>query len=204
MPTATASPTGLFLPPAYFRRWAKPEIFVAPDRALEVDVGCGDGGFIAAMAAQHPERDFLGLDRLFGRVRKVVRAAREGQLTNLKVARLDIAYAVPQLLPRGGVRRLHLLFPDPWPKARHAKHRLVQPAFCAGVAAALEPDGEWLFRTDHAEYFDDAVSVIRKSGWFEEQPWTEGEFFYPLTDFERLWLGEGRTIQRARFRKRAG
>ena len=193
----------LYDPPDYFRPLHKTEIFSAtperPDAPLEIDVGCGDGGFLLDLAAAHPERDFLGLEKLLGRARKVVRQAARRGLTNVKALQIDSPYAVRHLLPPGGISRLHLLFPDPWPKAKHAKNRLVQPAFCQDVHRLLRPGGEWLFKTDHPEYFAEAVATIQASGLFTATNWPADCFPYPLTDFERQWLAEGKTIQSARF-----
>ena len=193
----------LYNPPDYFRSLHKTEIFSAsperPDAPLEIDVGCGDGGFLLDLAAAHPERDFLGLEKLLGRARKVVRQAARRGLTNVKALQIDSPYAVRHLLPPSGISRLHLLFPDPWPKAKHAKNRLVQPAFCQDVHRLLRPGGEWLFKTDHPEYFAEAVATIQASGLFTATHWPADCFPYPLTDFERQWLAEGKTIQSARF-----
>lgn len=193
----------LYDPPDYFRPLHKTEIFSAtperPDAPLEIDVGCGDGGFLLDLAAAHPERDFLGLEKLLGRARKVVRQAARRGLTNVKALQIDSPYAVRHLLPPGGISRLHLLFPDPWPKAKHAKNRLVQPTFCQDVHRLLRPGGEWLFKTDHPEYFAEAVATIQASGLFTATNWPADCFPYPLTDFERQWLAEGKTIQSARF-----
>lgn len=197
----------LYEPPAYFRALQKNEIFVAtpdrPDAPLEVDAGCGDGGFLIDLAACHPERDFLGLEKLLGRARKVARRATRRGLANVKACQIDTRYAVRFLLPASGVARLHLLFPDPWPKAKHAKNRLVQPDFCLGVRRALVPGGEWLFKTDCPEYFADAVAVIRDSGGFREIEWPVDAFPYPFTDFERQWIAAGKAIHRARFQAMA-
>ena len=193
----------LYDPPDYFRPLHKSEIFNAsperPDAPLEIDVGCGDGGFLLDLAAAHPERNFLGLEKLLGRARKVVRQAARRGLTNVKALQIDSPYAVRHLLPPGGISRLHLLFPDPWPKAKHAKNRLVQPAFCQDVHRLLGPGGEWLFKTDHPEYFAEAVATIQASGLFTATHWPTDCFPYPLTDFERQWLAAGKTIQSARF-----
>lgn len=189
------------VPADYFRRLRKDEIVPDPARPLEVDVGCGEGTFLVALAAAHPERDFLGIERLLGRVRKTCRKAERQGLSNVRVLRLDSAYAVPWLLPREGVARLHLLFPDPWPKKRHHRRRLVRDRFIVGVHLALEPRGEWLFKSDHAEYFGEVVDAVRASGLFVEIDWEPGAFPYPATDFERHWLAQGKPIHAARFRK---
>jgi tRNA (guanine-N7-)-methyltransferase len=193
----------LFEPPDYFRRLTKRELFPDdPDAPLEVDLGCGDGGFLVTLAAHHPDRRFLGIERLLGRATKAARRAARRSLTNLKVLRIESSYSVSYLLPEAGISRIHLLFPDPWPKKKHLKNRLVRPAFCAAAHRVVEPGGEWLFKTDDADYFAEAVETIRSGGYFEQIPWADGGFPYPPTDFEQQWLGAGKTIHRARFRRR--
>ena len=89
----------LFTPPDYFRELTPAEVFPDPTRPLEIDLGCGDGTFITGMAAQHPERDFLGVERMLGRVDKTMRKIERMQLPNARVMRLESAYTVGWLLP---------------------------------------------------------------------------------------------------------
>ena len=191
-----------FLPEDYFRRQSYADIFPDGDasRALEVDIGCGDGAFTSALAEALPDRDFLAVERLLGRVRKVSSKATRLGLTNLKVLRLETNYTVCWLLPENGVSRIHLLFPDPWPKDKHENRRVVTPELCAGVHRALAPDGEWLFKSDHAIYFGERLEVIRGTKLFKEIPWDE-EAIYPVTTFEQQWLDAGKTINRVRLVK---
>jgi tRNA (guanine-N7-)-methyltransferase len=185
------------MPEDYFRRLARSEVF--PDEApLEVDLGCGDGSFLLAMARHHPKRRFLGVERLLGRVRKVCRLAQRAQLSNLKVLRLESLYTVEWLLPPRSVSRLHLLFPDPWPKARHHKRRLVQAPFLDALGRALVPGGEFLFKTDHPGYFEWALEHIEADGRLEAREWSEDAFFHPETDFERQWKADGKPIHQLR------
>lgn len=189
-----------FIPPDYFRKLDKAEIFPGLQRQLEIDLGCGAGSFLAGLAGHHPERDFLGVERLLGRARKAYRKACRGDLENLKVLRLEISYALEWLLPDACASRIHLLFPDPWPKKRHHKRRLVTAEFCAALGRVLEPGGEFLLKTDDVEYFEESMTVLAASPDLDEIAWEDGAFFYPQTDFEHRWLGRGRTIQSARFR----
>jgi len=188
-----------FVPADYFRELRRDAIFPGAERPLEVDLGCGDGRFLLEMAARFPERDFLGVERFLGRVRKVCRKATRLGLSNVKVLRLESAYTLEWLLPEAAVSRVHLLFPDPWPKKKHHARRLVTRAFCGGLRRVLVPGGEFLFKTDHAEYFEEAVGRVRDSGFFAERDWPEGGVVYPETDFERQWSAAGRAIHRARF-----
>ncbi|MBL9155484.1 MAG: tRNA (guanosine(46)-N7)-methyltransferase TrmB [Verrucomicrobiales bacterium] len=190
-------------PDDWFRRLTPEEIFPGrPEAPVEVDLGCGDGSFLLAMARQYPERQFLGVERLLGRVRKVCRHIGRSELANVRAIRVETSYALSHLLPPGFADRVHLLFPDPWPKRKHQWRRLMcQPAFLGGVHALLKPGGELLFKTDHEGYFAAAVEALAGNSLFERIDWSGDEFFYPVTDFERLWMAEKRLIQGLRLRR---
>lgn len=191
---------GEFMPPDYFKRYENGDIFDA-DQPLEIDLGCGDGSFIVGMAEQHPDRNFLGVERLLGRVRKVSKQADRRGLANLKVLRLESRYTIEWIMAPESVSRIHLLCPDPWPKARHHRRRLIQTEFLDAVMQVLKPGGEFLFKTDHDEYFEWAKEIVEEHGKFEMLEWPEDAFFYPKTDFQILWESEGKTLQRLRLRK---
>ncbi len=189
------------LPTDYFRLLTPEEIFPDMSRPLELDVGCGDGTFLIEMAARYPERNFLGTERLLGRVQKIVRKATRRKLTNLRVLRMESSYALGWLLPAGGATRLHLLFPDPWPKKRHAANRFVSEENLLVLHRALAPQGEFLFKTDHEPYFIEATERLAASPLFSPLPWLPTAEFYQQTDFERYWLKDGKAIYQARYRK---
>ena len=191
---------GELVPVDYFRELEMAEIH-RPGRPLEVDLGCGDGSFLMEMARHYPERDFIGVERLLGRVRKVCRKLTRAGLSNARVLRLESRYVVEWLLPEESVSRLHLLCPDPWPKVRHHRRRLMQTEFLDAVRRVLEPGGEFLFMTDHEEYFPWAEEKVADHGGFERLEWQEDSFFHPKTDFQELWESEGKRMWRLRCRK---
>jgi tRNA (guanine-N7-)-methyltransferase len=191
---------GELVPAHYFRELERAEIR-RPGRPLEVDLGCGDGSFLLELARHHPERDFIGVERLLGRVRKVCRKLTRNGLANARVLRLESRYVVEWLLPVASVSRLHLLCPDPWPKVRHHRRRLVRTEFLTAVRRALEPGGEFLFMTDHEDYFRWAEEKLADFAGFERLPWEGDEFYHPKTDFQELWESEGKTMWRLRCRK---
>lgn len=191
-----------FYPEEWFSPVRREDLF-ANSAPIEMDLGCGDGSFVARMAEHFPERNFLAVERLLGRVRKVSRKAVQGQLSNLRVLRADSNYAVEWLLPREFAQRIHFLCPDPWPKKKHASRRqMCQPEFLAALHCLLAPGGELLFMTDAEPYFDESISVLENGLHFTRLPWAEGDFFYPKTDFEEQWLAQGRTIHRLRLQRR--
>ena len=191
---------GEFVPEDFFRQLERSEI-CRDDRLLEVDLGCGDGSFLMDMAEQFPERDFLGVERLLGRVRKVCKKVTRRNLANARVLRLENRYAVEWLLPAASVSRLHLLCPDPWPKLRHHRRRLVQLDLLEAIYKVLVPGGEFLFMTDHQEYFEWAMAKVADFGKFELLTWNEDSFFYSKTDFQLQWEAEGKSMWRLRCRK---
>lgn len=171
-----------------------------PHAPLEVDLGCGDGAFLVAMAGQTPEHNFLGVERLLGRVRKTSRrTAREG-LENVRLLRIESHYTLRHLLPGGSVAVAHVMFPDPWPKRRHNHRRLIQTEFLDAVQRVLAPGGELRLTTDDLPYFTHMRAVFQKHPAFVEEPWEPGED-YPQTDFERLFRGKNLPIYRALLRK---
>jgi len=169
-------------------------------RPIEVDLGSGSGKFLLQAAQRFPDRHFLGVERLLGRVRKTQRSALRLGLTNLSLLRLEIDYTVRYLIPPNSVSKFHLYFPDPWPKRRHQERRLVNHEFFAAVATALVPRGEFWIKTDHAGYFEQISQVAKRSaGLFTPLDWSaEG---YPVSDFEEEFLSRGLSIYRLRLAK---
>ena len=118
---------------------------------LHVDLGCGDGSFLCALAQRLPDKNFLGIERLLSRIRSSVRKA--ASLDNVRLLQIESFYAVRYLLPAESVETFYLLFPDPWPKRRHHRRRIVTPDFLNSIHAALEQNGVIYIATDHLDYF---------------------------------------------------
>ena len=174
------------------------EIF-GNDRPIEIDLGSGSGKFLVETGQRYPERNFLGIERLLGRVRKTRRKACQLSLANVRVLRVEIDCAVKYLLSPGSISRFHLSFPDPWPKRRHHSRRLVDEEFFEAVAVALESTGELWVKTDHIEYFRWIEKITAAtSSIFNEVPW---EHDYPNTDFDETFAAENAPIYRLRLRK---
>ncbi len=143
----------------------------AADAPLEIDFGCHRGAFLVGMAALHPDRRFLGIEKQVDRVDKCnARIGREGLANALAVAGTGVeALAV---LPAGCATVFHLSFPDPWPKRKHAGRRVFQAAFLVEVRRVLAAGGVLKLMTDDRPYFEEMCQLTAE-GW-REVPWDDG------------------------------
>jgi tRNA (guanine-N7-)-methyltransferase len=126
---------------------------------LHVDLGCGDGAFLCVLAQRMPEKNFLGIERLAGRVRTATRKA--AKIGNMRVLQMESSYVVRYLLPPRSVETFYLLFPDPWPKRRHWRRRIVTPDLLKAISQALVQGGTLLIATDHLNYFERMKEIAR-------------------------------------------
>jgi len=167
---------------------------------LEVELGCGDATFLASYAGLHPELNFLGVERLLGRMRKLDRKGRRAGLTNVRGVRIECAYFLEYLLPPNSATALHVYFPDPWPKKRHLKNRLVNERFPALARAALVPGGVVYLRTDDEEYFGQMARVFAAHPTFRLVGMPP-ELARLATDFETEFSARGIQTLRAAYQR---
>ena len=187
-----------------------PETYVAPldllaifgrVAPLQVDLGCGDGSFLCELAQLHPDKDFLGIDRLVGRVAKACRKA--AALENVRILNVESSYAVGYLLPEKSVETFYLLFPDPWPKRRHQRRRIVTPDFLESIHRALADGGFLLIATDQLDYFEQIQRVGENHSGFAivDVNASPTRTDLPQTKFERRFSALGAPIYRLELRK---
>ena len=165
------------------------ELFTQP-QPTELEIGCGDGGFLLKYAQRHPECNFLGVERLLGRVRKLSIRGQHAGLTNLRLLRIEARYVLDYLLSERAFSAVHIYFPDPWPKDKHARHRLIQADFLPRIRRILAPGGMLYLRTDDPPYFKQMQETFRGSEEFVEES-TPAFLSEITTEFERQWLAEG-------------
>ena len=165
---------------------------------LEVELGSGDGTFLAEYCSLHPHHNFIGVERLLGRMRKLDRKGRRAGVTNLAGLRIESAYLLEYLLPQHSTAALHVYFPDPWPKRKHRERRLIGERFPQLARQAMVPGGRVYLRTDDRDYFEQMTAVFSAAaGWraFE----TPKELAELLTDFEREFRARGVQTLRAAY-----
>jgi len=179
----------LRLRPDVMSRLAFLEIF-GNSNAVELELGSGDGSFLANYAALHPERNFIGVERLLGRLRKLGRKGVRAGLTNLRTLRLEAALILEWMIQPNSLDAIHVYFPDPWPKRRHWKRRLINTEFTRLAYVALGKGGRVCLRTDNAPYFEQMNEVFRAHPGFAPVE-SASELLAVTTDFEKDFNAKG-------------
>ena len=167
---------------------------------LEIDLGCGDGSFLVALAAEYPGRNFIGVERLLGRVRSACRKIAARQLPNARILRTDITRATTVLIPPASVAVGHLMFPDPWPKRRHHRRRTVTPVFLDAVHRILGEDGILRLTTDDAPYFEQMQRAAAAVPNFVDVA-EDSALHVAQSTFEKRFVARGLSIYRLVLRK---
>jgi tRNA (guanine-N7-)-methyltransferase len=128
-----------------------------------LEIGFGNGEALAAAAAAHPENNYLGIEVHRPGVGSLLRRIEAGTLSNVRVLLGDASEILAQRIPDASLAAVHLFFPDPWPKKRHHKRRLVQPEFAALVARKLEAGGYFHLATDWPAYAEHMAAVLSRT-----------------------------------------
>ena len=156
----------------------------ADGRELTLEIGCGHGHWLSAYAKAHPDEYCLGLDLVTHRINRCLKKVDRLGVTNcvfMKAEAMEVLTALPKEMR---LAKSFLLFPDPWPKSKHRKKRLVQQKFLSELASFQESGTRFYFRTDHETYFDwTHKHLVEHPQWqidhsiewpFEEESWFQG------------------------------
>lgn len=178
--------------------WA--ELF-GEQRPVEVEIGCGKGLFLVTAAAAHPERSWFGIERSSEHLRRAIDRVLKAGLTNVRFAKVLAEDLLGVWAPAASVEGIHILYPDPWPKKRHHRRRLLGeekgPATLAGAARVLVPGGRLSVATDHADYAAVIAAVVGRCPAFVREETFHSRALLPhpddpITEFERKYRREGR------------
>lgn len=170
-----------------------------------LEIGCGMGETTATIAAQHPENDFIGIEVHTPGVGSLLKEIATRNLSNLRVIQHDAVEVVRDMIPPGSLAGIHIYFPDPWPKKRHHKRRLIQPPFVHQLALRLVPGGYLHCATDWEEYAQQMLEVLSAelllentaAGFAPRPEWR------PQTKFEQRGLRLGHGVWDVLFRRRS-
>lgn len=155
------------LPPKYRifpEQWLDPIDFAShfddPAHPFEIDLGCGKGRFFLERALTHPNVNFLGIDRLLGRIRKIDSKLQRRGIPNARLIRIDGDYILNYLIPDLSVDTYYYFFPDPWPKKRHHENRMFKTRTVNAIHKTLKSGGILHIATDHMGYFEEIHAMM--------------------------------------------
>lgn len=176
------------------------------ENPVEIEIGLGKGRFLLAAAAAKPELNFLGIEWANQYLRIAEERAAKRGLTNLRFLRVDAAQLLAAAIKPGSVSAFYIFYPDPWPKLRHHKRRLLQLPVANDLAKALKPSGKLYIATDHDQYWSEIEPLFDKHPAFQRLPeFATPEFpliaSEPLTNYEEKYLTEGRSRHRATWQR---
>ena len=168
-----------------------------------LEIGCGMGETTAAIAAARTDTNFIGVEVHTPGVGSLLKEIATRELTNLRVVQHDAVEVVRDMIAPGSLAGIHVFFPDPWPKKRHHKRRLIQPAFVHELALRLAPGGVIHCATDWEEYAVQMLDVLSGEPLLEN---TASGFaprpdYRPLTKFEQRGLRLGHGVWDVIFRR---
>jgi len=168
---------------------------------IHIEIGSGKGTFLVNQARCQPDADFIGIEWAGKYYRFAVDRIGRWNQTNVRIIRTDAAPYIAQCVPDSLVDCFHIYFPDPWPKKRHNKRRLITPAFAAAAARALVPGGLLRVASDHSDYWATLQGVLaaeprlRRLDEMETGPWASG------TNYELKFAASGRPVFKAAFHR---
>jgi tRNA (guanine-N7-)-methyltransferase len=171
------------------------------DNAVTVEIGFGMGIATAIIAEQNPQKNYLGLEVHRPGIGRLLWEIEKRQLSNIRIIEHDAAEVFEKMIRQGSVSGLHIFFPDPWPKKRHHKRRLVKQPFTGLLAAALKPGAYLYMVTDWENYGDWALSELSNTpglenaydGFAPRQEWR------PETKFEKKGIAKNHAVKEIYF-----
>ncbi|MCB0357202.1 MAG: tRNA (guanosine(46)-N7)-methyltransferase TrmB, partial [Bdellovibrionales bacterium] len=193
--------------PLYKGLW-RSEVFKVPaHHPLDIEIGTGNGLFFAHQASSHPERCLLGIERKFKPLVQTIRRTLRSGATNARVVRYDAEVPWDLLAPEE-INNVFIYFPDPWPKTRWHKNRLIQNDYLERLHVLQRPGSYLEFKTDHAHYFEQALEVFHNSQYdvcgytydLHRSEYAEKNF---VTHFESIFLRKSQPIYFALLQKSA-
>jgi tRNA (guanine-N7-)-methyltransferase len=169
-----------------------------------LEIGCGMGETTATIAAQHPQNDYLGIEVHTPGVGSLMKEIATRELTNLRVIQHDAVEVVRDMIAPGSLSGIHVFFPDPWPKKRQQKRRLIQPGFVALLATRLAPSGYLHCATDWEDYAMQILEVLSAEPLLANmaKDFTPRPPYRPQTKFESRGLRLGHGVWDVVFRRK--
>jgi tRNA (guanine-N7-)-methyltransferase len=169
------------------------------DHPVALEIGSGKGRFLLSSAAERPEMNFIGIEKSLHYHRVIRERASKRHLTNIRLVNHDAFLVLRDMLADASIAEIHIYFPDPWPRRRDQKRRIIRPEVLQEIGRVLVPGGGGVYVTDHREYFDVAAPVIEQ--FFPAERRIPQPDEPARTNYEAKYRAEGRAIFEVRFRR---
>lgn len=182
------------------------ELFDTP-QPLSLEIGCGVGDFIVQVAARHPDQNFIAIDIFNRGCKQTCNRVEESGLTNIRILRTEARSLLLRHTGGQDLRAIYINCPDPWPKKRHRKRRMVNADFLKIALWCLEEDGHFHFSTDFVDYGVEVGELLSATPGFVNQhatPYTHELGNYPVSKYMRRFLQLGQPIYYCHYRRQPG
>lgn len=170
------------------------------EHSVVLEIGSGKGRFLISSALEQPETNFIGIEKSLHYHRVIRDRIRKRMLTNVRLVNHDAFFVLRDMIPDSSLREIHIYFPDPWPRKKEQKRRIIRPEVLQEIRRVLVDGGSGIYVTDHREYFEAASPLL--PDFFETELRVPGPGDPPRTNYEAKYRAEGRPIYEARFWKR--
>ncbi len=197
----------VFIPEARLKQAGGFAALFGNDNPLCLEIGCGIGDFIVQIAERYPQRNYIAIDIFNQGCRQTCTRIEESGLQNILMMRIEARYLMHQYLGRESLQAIYINCPDPWPKKRHRKRRLLNHEFINLALYCLRPGGELHFSTDFADYGEAAGELLSADERFKNlntTPHTHELGDYPISKYMRRFLDLGQPIYFCHYQKKAG
>jgi tRNA (guanine-N7-)-methyltransferase len=169
------------------------------DRPVVLEIGSGKGRFLVSSASEQPATNFVGIEKSLHYHRVIADRVERRGLTNIRLINHDAFVVLQKMIAAASLAEVHIYFPDPWPRPREQKRRIVRPEVLAEIRRTLVGGGQGIFVTDHRHYFEKAAPLIEAV--FRTERRIPGPDDPPRTNYEAKYREEGREIYEVRFWK---
>ncbi len=164
-----------------------------------LEIGCGSGEMLISLASKHPENDYLGIEVYRPGLGKLLRRLAEEQLENVRLIAEDAAIMLECQIEDESLDGIYIFFPDPWPKKRHHKRRLIQPNFACLLGKKLRPQGRLFIATDWEDYAQHILTVMDEAGFInlagDQNAFAPRPRWRPVTRYERRARALGHVVR---------
>jgi tRNA (guanine-N7-)-methyltransferase len=167
------------------------------EHPVVLEIGSGKGRFLLSSAVEHPDQNFIGVEKSLHYHRVIRERVKKRALTNVRLINHDAFLVMRDMLPDASIAEIHIYFPDPWPRQRYQKRRIIRPEALAEMRRVLVPGGLGIYVTDHKEYYEVAAPAI--AAVFPTEARIPGPDDPPRTNYEAKYRAEGRAIHEVRF-----